>query len=206
MRPELSELLDRCRDLVERGGRVLGIAGVPGAGKSTLAEALVAAWGPCAQLLPMDGFHLADDELARLGRGDRKGAPDTFDVDGYVAALRRVRARDVDVLVPRFDRSLEAAIAGSLRIAVGTELVVTEGNYLLLDDDTCPGWRAVRPLLDEAWTVTASDTVRVAQLVDRHVAHGRDRAAAEAWVRDVDEPNARRIASCSVAADVVVTR
>jgi pantothenate kinase len=206
MQPQLSELVDRCRALVRRGGRVLGLAGVPGAGKSTLAEALVDAWGPTAQLLPMDGFHLADDELARLDRSDRKGAPDTFDVHGYVAALLRVRARDVDVLTPRFDRSLEAAIAGSLRISVDTELVVTEGNYLLLDDDDAPEWRLVRPLLDEAWMVVADDEERVAQLVERHVAHGRDRAAAEAWVRDVDEPNARRIAERSAAADLVVRR
>lgn len=206
MQPELSELLERCRALVARGGRVLGIAGVPGAGKSTLAETLVGAWGPTAQLLPMDGFHLADDELARLGRGDRKGAPDTFDVDGYVAALQRVRTRRSDVLVPRFDRMLEAAIAGALRISVDTELVVTEGNYLLLDDDTCPAWRAVRPLLDEAWLVTADEHERVAQLVERHVAHGRSRAAAEAWVRDVDQANARRIVEHGTAPDLVVHR
>lgn len=206
MQPQLSELLDRCRSMVARGGRVLGIAGVPGAGKSTLAETLVAAWGPTAQLLPMDGFHLADEELARLGRSGRKGAPDTFDVHGYVSALRRVRARDVDVVVPRFDRSLEAAIAGSLRIAVDTELVVTEGNYLLLDDVDVPEWCLVRPLLDETWLVTTEDDERIAQLVERHIAHGRDRAAAEAWVRDVDEPNARRIAERSVGIDLVVRR
>ena len=203
MQPDLTELLHRARQLVARGGRVLGIAGAPGAGKSTLAAELVAAWGDGAQLLPMDGFHLADDELARLRRGDRKGAPDTFDVDGYIAALGRVRTREADVLVPRFDRSLEAAIAGSLRVSVATELVVTEGNYLLLD---VPGWRDVRPLLDEAWLLVADDEVRTAHLVERHVAHGRTDEAARAWVLAVDEPNAALVARASGHADLVVRR
>ena len=203
MQPDLTDLLHRVRELVARGGRVLGIAGAPGAGKSTLATALVEAWGDGAQLLPMDGFHLADDELARLRRGDRKGAPDTFDVDGYVAALSRVRTHRADVLVPRFDRSLEAAIAGSLRVSVATELVVTEGNYLLLD---APGWRDVRPLLDEAWLLVADDELRVPQLVARHVAHGRTDEAARAWVLAVDEPNAALVAAASGDADLVVRR
>jgi pantothenate kinase len=203
MRPGLNELLERAHRVVDAGGRVLGIAGVPGAGKSTLAEQLVDVWGPTACLLPMDGFHLADDELRRLGRHDRKGAPDTFDVDGYVAALCRVRERSADVLVPRFDRSLEAAIAGSLRIATSAELVVTEGNYLLLDE---PGWRDVRPLLDEAWLITADEDERIEQLVARHEAHGRDRHAATEWVSSVDQPNARRIEASSVAADLVIRR
>ncbi len=201
--PSLTGLVERCHRLVARGGRIVGIAGPPGAGKSTLADALVGAWGPGAQLLPMDGFHLADDELARLGRSHRKGAPDTFDVDGYVATLQRVRRRDADVLVPRFDRSLEAAIAGSLRVAVSTELVVTEGNYLLLDR---PGWRDVRPLIDEVWFVAADDAARVEQLVERHVAHGRSPEAAAAWVCDVDAPNAALVAEGMRSADLVVRR
>ncbi len=203
MQPSLSELLDRARSMVAGGGRIVGIAGAPGAGKSTLAEQLVTAWGPTARLLPMDGFHLADDELGRLGRADRKGAPDTFDVDGYLSALQRVRARTADVLVPRFDRSAEAAIAGSLRIDVLAELVVTEGNYLLLDER---GWRDVRALLDEAWLIVADDGARIEQLVARHIAHGRTADAAAAWVASVDEPNAQRITTGSTPADLIVRR
>jgi pantothenate kinase len=194
-------LVDRAEALLRRGGRVLGIAGAPGAGKSTVAAALVDALGSRAQLLPMDGFHLADDELARLGRSDRKGAPDTFDVDGYVWALERVRARNHDVLVPRFRRELELAEAGSIRVATTTELVVTEGNYLLL---TSGSWQRVRPLLDECWLVQPDDALRVERLVARHVAHGRSQADAIAWVRDVDEPNARSITASSAAADLVI--
>jgi pantothenate kinase len=185
-----TSLGDRIAAFVAGGGRILGIAGPPGAGKSTLAQRIVDVWGPTAQLLPMDGFHLANEELERLGLAGRKGAPDTFDVEGYLAALQRVRARQADVLVPRFHREIEEPIANAIRISTSTELVVTEGNYLLLDDGT---WRRVRPLLDECWWATVPDDVRVERLVARHEHHGRSPDAARAWVDTVDEPNARLV-------------
>ncbi|MEX0847064.1 MAG: nucleoside/nucleotide kinase family protein [Ilumatobacteraceae bacterium] len=188
----MTSLDDRVRAFVAGGGRILGIAGPPGAGKSTLAERIVEAWGPTAQLLPMDGFHLANDELERLGRAARKGAPDTFDVEGYLSALRRVRARETDILVPRFNRDIEEPVAGAIRIAVTAEIVVTEGNYLLLDDGP---WRTVRSLLDACWWADVPDDVRVERLVARHVHHGRSPATARAWVDTVDEPNARLVAT-----------
>jgi pantothenate kinase len=196
------DLIARVERLLSRGGRVLGITGPPGAGKSTLADAIVEAFGARAQLLPMDGFHLADEELARLGRADRKGAPDTFDADGYLAALQRVRQRDCDVLVPRFDRHLEAAIAGAIRIATTTELVVTDGNYLLLRDRP---WAAVAALLDESWMLRPDDGRRRAALVARHIEHGRGPAAAAEWVATVDEPNAALISERSAEPDHVVS-
>ncbi len=202
MAPLPRELTERVERLLTRGGRVLGIAGPPGAGKSTLAADVVQAFGNRAQLLPMDGFHLADEELARLGRAARKGAPDTFDVDGYLVALRRVRAREHDVLVPRFDRHLEAAIAGAIRIATTTELVVTDGNYLLLADGQ---WAGVASMLDEAWMLRPDDHHRREQLVARHIAHGRSPAAAADWVASVDEPNAALIIAGSRPADLVVS-
>lgn len=195
LHPRLIERVDR---MLAAGGRVLGIAGAPGAGKSTLTEAILTHYGTSAQLLPMDGFHLAGEELGRLGRRERKGAPDTFDVDGYLSALRRVRERDHDVMVPRFDRDLEEPIAGAIRIAVDTQLVITEGNYLLLDDGR---WREVAPLLDQSWMLRPDDEDRRARLVARHVAHGRSPDEAEAWVRTVDEPNAVLIVSRSRAAE-----
>jgi pantothenate kinase len=194
-------LISRADALLARGGRVLGIAGAPGAGKSTVAAALVEHYGERARLLPMDGFHLADDELARRGALARKGAPDTFDVDGYVSALQRVRARHAAVLVPRFDRHLEAAIAGAICIGPEVDLVVTDGNYLLLDVEP---WRAVAPLLDERWMLTIDDDVRVRRLVARHVAHGRSADAAARWVAEVDEANAALIRRCSARADLDV--
>lgn len=202
MAPLPHHLTERVEQLLAHGGRVLGIAGAPGAGKSTLAEAVVAHFGGTAQLLPMDGFHLANQELSRLGRAGRKGAPDTFDVNGYLAALQRVRAREHDVLVPRFHREVEEAFAGAIRIATSTELVVTEGNYLLLQR---PGWADVASMLDESWFVRPDDDVRRQRLVARHIAHGRSPQDAADWVRDVDEPNAVLIASESSPADAVIS-
>ncbi len=184
-------------EMLQRGGRVLGIAGEPGSGKSTLAERLLAHFGERAALLPMDGFHFANEELHRLGLAHRKGAPETFDVDGYVATLERVRARAHDVLVPRFHREVEEPFAGAIRIAVTTDIVITEGNYLLLPMGR---WGDVAPLLDERWLLRPDDARRRARLVARHVLHGRSRTEALSWVEEVDEPNAELVRSRSIRA------
>ena len=199
----LEPIIDRARRLVGTGQRqLLGITGAPGAGKSTVAERVVAALGTDAVLVPMDGFHLADAELERLGRRDRKGAPDTFDAAGYVSLLRRLRDAGPDtVYAPVFDRGLEAAIAGSIAVPPSTALVVTEGNYLLLDEEP---WRQVRPLLDEAWFVAVDPALRVERLIARHVAHGRSPAAAMEWVLRSDEANAALVERTRELADLVV--
>lgn len=180
--------------------RIIGITGCPGAGKSTLAAGLVAEHPDTHVLVPMDGFHLDDAVLCRLGRADRKGAPDTFDVDGYVALLERIRAGGV-VYAPRFDRGRETAVAGAITVESGHHTVITEGNYLLHDGD---GWERVRPLLDECWYVDCDYPVRIVRLIARHIEHGRAAREAAAWVRDVDERNARLIRSRMPDADVII--
>jgi pantothenate kinase len=193
----MTDPLAQAEAMLARGGRVLGIAGPPGSGKSTLAEQLLRHFGTRAALLPMDGFHMANEELHRLGRAGRKGAPDTFDVDGYLEALHRVRRREHDVLVPRFHREIEEPVAGAIRISVDTELVITEGNYLLLPQQP---WGEVADLLDERWLLRPIDVVRRARLVARHEAHGRSPVEARSWVDDVDEPNAELVLHRSIRA------
>ncbi|WP_309237796.1 nucleoside/nucleotide kinase family protein [Streptomyces albidus (ex Kaewkla and Franco 2022)] len=199
------ELLARAAELADSGSRrLLGVAGPPGAGKSTLGSWLVDSLGPeRAVLVPMDGFHLADVELHRLGRSDRKGAPDTFDAYGYSALLRRLRTPRAGetVYAPAFDRELEQPVAGSLPVPPEVPLVVTEGNYLLLDE---PEWRPVRQLLDVCWWLGLDETTRVERLIARHVRFGKSPAEAASWVHRSDEANARLIAPVRERADLVV--
>lgn len=202
-RPPLADLVERARGLVVPGQRsLLGIAGPPGAGKSTLAEAVVRALGPeTAALVPMDGFHLSNERLVDLGLRNRKGAPETFDAEGYVAMLRRVRAAfDATVRVPSFDRLAEGVIPDGIEVPAGVPLIVAEGNYLLLDE---PPWREIRSLLDEAWYLRA-DADRVPRLIARHIAFGKAPDAARDWVMRSDEANAARIAPSEARADLVV--
>jgi pantothenate kinase len=198
----IEELARRATGLCAGGRAVLGIAGPPGAGKSTLAARLVAAVGPAAAWVPMDGFHLADAALDRLGLRGRKGAIETFDGWGYLALLRRLVAEtDHAVYAPGFERDLEQPLAGALAVDPGVRLVVTEGNYLLAD---AAPWPLVRTALAEVWYVRADDAVRRRRLVARHVEFGKDPAAAESWVTAVDDPNARLVAAGLSRADLVV--
>ncbi|MFE7326690.1 nucleoside/nucleotide kinase family protein [Streptomyces sp. NPDC057565] len=201
---DVGELSARARRLATPGHRrILGIAGPPGAGKSTLAAQLVEALAGLAVLVPMDGFHLARAELDRLGRAGRKGAPDTFDAAGYAALLRRLRTpgEEGPVYAPAFDRTLEEPIAGSVPVSPHIPLVVTEGNYLLHDDGP---WAPVRGLLDEVWFLDLDPDVRVRRLVDRHVRFGKPRPYAERWVAGSDETNARLVDRGRDRADLVV--
>src|SRR4051794_17094253 len=192
------ELFARARALADRGERrILGIAGPPGGGKSTVARAVVAELGQAARLVPMDGFHLAQAELVRLGRRDRMGAPDTFDSAGYVALLGRLKGDEPFVYAPEFRREIEEPIAGAICIPRDVPLVVTEGNYLLL-------WPQVRPWLDEAWYVETDEELRVQRLIQRHIEFGKTPEYARAWVMRSDERNAAVVAETAARADVLV--
>ncbi|MFF7489070.1 nucleoside/nucleotide kinase family protein [Streptomyces luteogriseus] len=202
------DLVLRARSL-SRGGRraILGIAGSPGAGKSTLAEHLVrelnGTGAPWVAHVPMDGFHLADAELERLGRRDRKGAPDTFDAAGYAALLARLREdHPADtVYAPGFERDLEQPLAGAVAVRASARLIVTEGNYLLLGTGA---WPRVRPLLDEAWFCELPERERLRRLIARHEAFGKTPEEAVAWVERSDQRNAELVAATRDRADLVV--
>ncbi len=202
--PLAAPLAERVRALLARGGRqVLGIAGAPGGGKSTLAAQVAAAFADVSVVVPMDGFHLAQSALERLGRAERKGAPDTFDADGYVALLHRLRTPRPGHVVhaPEYRRDLRNPVAGAIAVPADVPLVVTEGNYLLLD---AHGFGPVADLLDEAWFVAPDDDVRLARLVARHERFGKPPAAALAWSTGPDAANARLVAPTAQRADVVV--
>ena len=183
--------------------RLLGIAGAPGSGKSTLAAALADALGPkLAIVVPMDGFHLAQAELERLGRAGRKGAPDTFDASGFVALLARLReAAEPATYAPQFRREIEEPVAGAIPVPREVPLVIVEGNYLLVDRGP---WAGVRGLLDECWFVEADEAVRMERLVARHRAFGRTEEDARAFAHGSDQANAEVIAATRGRADVVV--
>jgi pantothenate kinase len=196
-------LVDRARALAAHGRALLGLCGAPGAGKSTLARHLATQLREVAVVVPMDGFHLHDDELARLGLADRKGAPDTFDVHGYTALLRRLRTEtDHPVYAPEFVREREESVAGAIAVRPEHRLVLTEGNYLLLGDGA---WSGVRPLLDEVWYVEGDDEVRLTRLKRRHQRHGKSPEAAHRWASVSDQANAEIVASTRGAADLLVT-
>ena len=209
----LDELAARARALV-RGRRraVLGITGCPGSGKTTFAEHLVrllqpistagGAASPWVAHIPMDGFHLADVELERLGLRDRKGAPETFDAAGYAALLWRLHEDQDDVIyVPAFERDREQPVAGSVPIPRSVRLVVTEGNYLLLEQGD---WTRVRGQLDEVWFCDLDAAERVRRLINRHERFGKEHAAAVAWVMGTDQRNADLIDRTRQYADVIV--
>lgn len=196
-------LARRARELADRGERaILGVTGSPGAGKSTLCAALAAELGSRAALVGMDAFHLANIELTRLGRRDRKGAPETFDVGGYVALLRRLRSESTAVVYsPKFVREIEESIGSAIPVDPSVNLVVTEGNYLLHDSG---GWERVHGELDEVWYLDVPESVRRDRLIERHRHFGKSLHDARDWTEQVDLRNAAVVAATRGRADLIV--
>jgi fructokinase len=201
----LADLVERAQALAVPGQRhLLGITGAPGAGKSKIAQEIVDTLGPdLAVLVPMDGFHLSNQTLIAWGRRGRKGAWDTFDADGYVNLLRRLRNQVEEiVLAPDFDRDVDESIGSALPIRRDVPLVVTEGNYLLSE---MGGWVGVAALLDESWYLQVDDATRLQRLTYRHQVHGMSHQEADSWARTTDQDNAVVIAQSMPRADLLIT-
>ncbi len=185
------------------GRFVLGISGSPGAGKSTLAAALAVAYG--VPVVPMDGFHRPHAELVAMGRLDAKGAPDTFDAEAYAALLHRLHVAEAPggdkVLAPAFDHASPDPVPDAIEVPATAGLVVTEGNYLLLDE---PRWHAARRECDAVWHVVTDEAARIERLVRRHNDSGKPPDQAREWVARVDQPNAELVEAAAAAADLML--
>jgi pantothenate kinase len=182
---------------------LIGIIGKPGAGKSTLSKFLMAKLPKeYVTVVPMDGYHLSNKVLKDLNRADRKGAPDTFDVAGFISLVKRIRTEQTqNIYYPIFDRAIEESIAAQGVVTSATKVVIIEGNYLLHDDG---GWEVCNDLLDESWMVDVDDDKRISRLISRHIAYGKDPEAAKAWAKGTDEVNAKLIERGRNRADFVV--
>lgn len=192
--------LDEVVAAIPAGDRVLvAIAGAPGAGKSTIAAQVVDRLDSAA-LLPMDGFHLPQERLVELGRRERMGAPDTFDVDGFLRVLSELRAGH-DVLAPGFDRGVEETVPDQIEIPRKARTVVVEGNYLLFGSG---GWEKARPFFDATFFVQVDRGIRQQRLIDRHIRYGKSPEAARAWSLGPDERNALLIEATAAGADHLI--
>lgn len=198
----LDEVIARAQSLISGERKIVGLIGKPGAGKSTLSAQLIEYLGTQAAILNMDGYHLSNLALRELGRADRKGAPDTFDALGFTKILHRVKHEvNKDIYFPVFDRAIEESIAAQGVIAPSVKLVITEGNYLLHNENN---WGGVKELLDESWFIEVDDQIRIERLVDRHHKFGKSKADAHSWATGSDENNAKIVAQTRELADVII--
>lgn len=182
---------------------LLGVVGKPGVGKSTFTQNMLKVLkSDRVVVVPMDGFHLSNEELVKVGKRERKGAPDTFDVQAFVELLKLLRKRDGrEIVFPTFDRESETSIPGGGKILQSATLVVVEGNYLLHPYD---GWEDVKSFFDETWYLELNENVRKSRLINRHIFFGKSPIAAAAWVENSDEKNALLVAASRTLADVAV--
>jgi pantothenate kinase len=196
-----AELAEIIRGRAQGQGRFLtALAGPPGAGKSTLAAELVSTLGQGAKAVPMDGFHYDDAVLIARGARDRKGAPDTFDAQGFFHLLRRLRVED-EIAIPLFDRDLEISRAGADIVTAADRLLVVEGNYLLLNEAP---WPEAAPLFDLTVWIDVSEAELDRRLQARWAHYGKTPGEARAWIDSNDLPNIRRVMQNSRPADVVI--
>jgi pantothenate kinase len=202
--PEITQAMAALRARLVPGTRtILGIAGAPGSGKSTFAGWIRQQFEPGqAVVVPMDGFHLGNAIINGTPLRQRKGAIDTFDAGGYLSLLRRlVRREEPVVYAPEFRRTLDEPVAASIAIPAEVPLVITEGNYLLVEQEP---WKDIRAQLDEVWFVDTPPELRLTRLVERHISFGMEPAAAQAWATGPDEANAVLIQAGRPAADRII--
>ena len=200
---ELAALIRRKAErAMEQGqGRfITALVGPPGAGKSTLASALVAELGAGARIVPMDGFHLDNQVLAERGLLARKGCPESFDAMGFVHLLRRLRQED-EVAIPVFDRGLDLARAGGDLVTADDKILIVEGNYLLLE---AAPWSDARSIYDLTLALDVAEAELERRLIQRWIDHGHDPQAAKDRALSNDIPNARRVVQDSVPADLTL--
>lgn len=195
------EIAHHIRAMSGNGRQLIAIAGPPAAGKSTVAEAVVAELGDAAALVPMDGFHYSNAILEARGLRPRKGAPETFDLAGFKALLARLKSED-KVAVPTFDRSLDASIGSSRPVEAHHQTLIVEGNYLLLDE---PGWRDLAEIWDFSVFLDVPTETLKTRLIQRWLDHGFDPAGAEEKALSNDIPNALRVVEMVLAADLTIS-
>jgi len=194
MREILDAILGRS---ASRDRYIVAIAGPPGAGKSTLAIDLAKKL-PSSEVLQMDGFHYDNAVLDKLGLRSRKGAPETFDYEGFAAILKRIRASEPNIAIPVFDRTIDLARAGAAIIRQGTKIILTEGNYLLLDE--LP-WTGLADYFDLTVFLDVPRPELQRRLIQRWLDLGRTRDQAEYWVTSNDMPNVDRVLKARRKAD-----
>ena len=182
---------------------IIGIVGKPGGGKSTLSRFLLKGMDPSlVSVVPMDGFHLSNKVLKELGKSDRKGAQDTFDVKGFTTLIARIKSDGADpIYYPVFDRSIEESIAAQGVVYPSTRVVIVEGNYLMHDKG---GWEEVSPLLDQSWYAYLDEDIRISRLISRHIAFGKDPESAKAWAKGSDQVNAELIETGVARCDFLI--
>ena len=183
---------------------IIAIAGPPGAGKSTLSEQLVTMLktrSRHSRIISMDGFHLENSTLKRLGLFDKKGSPTTFDVPAFIQVMKRLAAYESDVAIPKFDRKKDISIERASIVSTQDKILIVEGNYLLLNDEQ---WVELQDIWDETVFINPGMDILEKRLIDRWLSYGMDNESAKNRAFGNDIPNAKNIIENSLPANILI--